>query len=335
MLERRTIPLLLSALLLGIHVPAKALTLPLHRGEQATFTIIARNPTANVAEAAFRSNPVVSGDPGTYTLVVIESPLCEVIGGAMGGFPPPPVEIRFASLPAGSIAPCTLRVQRAADAIWPVTLRFERSTGTPGGIELSDSHWQFGPLVDVSLRSEQVEPFPSLGEHDGLIRIYVTNRSPWDIDRVDFGECQGPSVAPFILDNGFTGGCEQAELGPTCFAVGPPSIQFGISGIRAGETRSCLLRATALEALYQPVRFGLRLLTEFPLTSGDEWLFDYDTDNDLAILQLAPRAGPGGAVIAVPIDRQSVVAPLGILILLAAWRLLRRRRFSEGRDSPD
>ncbi|MGN6518251.1 MAG: hypothetical protein ACTHK2_02365 [Dokdonella sp.] len=98
-------------------------------------------------------------------------------------------------------------------------------------IMLRETDWIFGSLVNISLRSEQLVPFPAVGESTGLVRVTATNHGSWDLDRVDFGACQGAVVAPFWLDGGFPGGCDDEAYGPTCFAVGPPSMQFALHNL--------------------------------------------------------------------------------------------------------
>lgn len=275
------------------------------------FTVSIVNPTANdAASAAFESVPIASD----YVLESLSSPTCEVQNGALGSGAT--VVLSVAPVPARSTVDCILKMHRSPLSEWPAVLEFTPSANSPADVSLSDIEWVFGPVLDLSLQVEQVPPFPSIGERTGLVRVTVHNTGPWYVDQVDFGYCQDVALAPFTLDNALPDGCADALRGPYCWAVGGPSVQFGMTELSPGETKSCLLRATATEPLIELVRFGIAMVDDI-LLQGDEFLQDYDDDNDQDILEIAPIRGAEQSV-AVPVSSWVTVMLIGIFLACGA-----------------
>lgn len=295
----------------GASPRAVAADVALQRGETAVFAVEIVNRSAAETGAVFRSEPFDFGARGGYVVTPIGSE-CRILGGELGGSGSPPVELHVSPVPAGSRVRCTLQVRRAELSSGVAWLRFEADADQPE-VELLDTEWTFGSLTNLSFHSEQVAPFPAPGESTGMVRITIANQGPWAIERVSFGACQTFALAPFLLEGNFPGGCEESN-GQTCLAVGPGSITFGVHSLAPGETRSCLLRATSYEPLEQPLRFGMELVTEWGLWSGDELIYDYDrSDNDF-VIELAPRDATAAAPVAVPAASGFLLGLLGILL---------------------
>jgi len=314
-------------LIATIDVPCRAFDLvePLPQGGETAFTVSIVNPTTNsAASVAFESIPVVSILPGVYVLESLSSPQCEIQNGVLDANIP--VVLSVAPVPARSTVHCSLKIRRSLTSDQPAGLEFKPSPNTPADIYLSSVDWVFGPVVDLALHVEQIQPFPAVGEHTGFVRVAVHNTGPWYIDQVNFGYCQDLVVAPFELDNALPDGCAEAGFGPTCWDVGEPSIQFSVVGLSPGETKSCVLRATAHEPLTEPIRFGISLVEDV-YVEGDDLLHDFDESNDRATLEIAPISGAQRPV-SVPISPAAVAALIGIFLALGAAAATERVRRS-------
>lgn len=312
---------LFAALAIGtaIHGQARALVIPLQRGEEKTFTVeIANTTRVDAEEAVFEARPIAA--PDAYTLEPAESGPCNVRNGVLHD--PLRVQLRAGPLPALAKIQCRLRMRRSKDSDGPSYLGFEENPPGNPGIRLGDAAWLFGPVMDVSLQAAQLRPYPAPGEREGIIEITVHNSGPWPVDRVDFGYCQDAATAPFELDNQLPGGCLQASFGPTCLAIGPPSVQFGIGELEPGETKSCLLKAVAHEPLRTAVRFEIGIV-DFGYLVGDDIVQDFDRGNDAATLQLSPRSGAADPAAPVPAIGAwgMLLLGLGLTLLVAASRV--------------
>lgn len=294
---------------------AFAADIPLRRGETATFAVEVVNRSAQPTAAAFRSEPFDFGTRGGYVVTTVGSQ-CRLSGGELGGSGSPPVELHVSVIPAGGRVRCTMQVRRAEISSGVAWLHFEGDANPPE-VELLDTEWNFGSLTNLSFHGKQIAPFPARGESTGMVRVTVANRGPWELDRVDFGACQTFALAPFLLEGNFPGGCEDGN-GPTCLAVGPGAIAFGMHSLAPGETRSCLLRATSYEPLEQPLRFGMGLVTDWGLWSGDELIYDYDRDDNDFVIELAPHDPAAVVPAAVPVASNVLLVLLGVLLVSTA-----------------
>lgn len=313
-----------SVVALGIPCKTFALTQPILRNGEPIFTVSIVNPTANNATSvAFESVPIVSSIPGVYVLESLSSPTCEIQNGVLGTVAT--VVLSVALVPAHSTVNCSLKMSRSLMSDYLAGLEFNPSANSPDDIFLSDSDWVFGPILDLSLQVEQIRPFPNIGESTGLVRVTVHNFGPWYLDQVNFGYCQTFELAPFTLDNALPDACADANYGPTCWAVGAPSVQFGITALSPGETKSCVLRATANEPLVEPIRFGISLVNDSAYLEGDELLQDWDHHNDQATLEIAPISGAGRSV-AVPLSSSVIATLIGIFLTFGAAAADRRVR---------
>ena len=284
---------------------------PVPRGSEEGFTVSIENPTTiDVASASFEAVPIVAGIPGVYVLESAGSTSCDVQNGILGSGAT--VVLTAAPVPARSRVNCSFHVHRSLLSDTPADLDFKPAAGSPPGVHLSESEWAFGPLLDLSLEVEQIHPFPSVGASTGFMRVLVRNTSPWNVEDANFGYCQTFALAPFTLDNAVQGGCDDATWGPTCFATGAPSVQFEMKSLLPGETRSCVLRATASTPLVEPIRYGISLVEMY--LDGDEMLQDYDRRNDDATLEIAPI---GGAARAADVSLSSPALALLTVVLLA------------------
>jgi hypothetical protein len=299
-----------------------ALIEPLPRGGETIFTVYIVNATGiDLPSVEFESDPVVS--PDAYVLESLRPDACEVQNGVLAeGLT---VVLRAAPVLAHSTINCPLRIRRSPSSDSPAALVFRPSSGSPSGVSLSDNDWAFGPLLDVSLHVEQIPPFPAVGERTGFVRITVHNDGPWYVDSVTFGYCQDFVLAPFALDNAINDGCDDGGHGPICWQTGP-SVEFSMSAFSPGETKSCVLRATADKPLVGPIEFPIGLVDYFHL-EGDEILQDYDSSNDQTSLVIAPMGGAQPEV-AAPISRNAIVALIALLSWLgaSAARALQRPR---------
>lgn len=311
-IERRVVGLFLFAALCLPPRTVFALVEPLPRGGEKIFTVYIVNATEiDLPVAEFESDPVVSQD--AYILESLKTDVCEVQNGSLAeGLT---VVLRAAPVAAHSTVNCPLRMKRSSWSDFPAVLVFRPSSILSAGVSLSDSDWAFGPLLDVSLRAEQIPPFPAVGERTGVVRITVHNQGPWYLDSVTFGYCQDFVLAPFTLDNGLTDGCEESGHGPICWQTGP-SVEFSISAFSPGETKSCVLRATADKPLAGPIEFPIGLVDYFHL-EGDEILQDYDHSDDETSLVIAPISGARPAI-AAPISRNALVTLVALLSWLGA-----------------
>jgi hypothetical protein len=305
--------------------PCKAFDLiePLPRGGERVFTVSIVNPTASsIASVSFESMPVVSILPGAYVLESLSSPSCEIQNGVLDASVP--VVLSVAPITARSAVHCTLKMRRSLTSDQSAGLEFRPSPNTPTAISLSSVDWLFGPVLDLSLQVEQIQPLPALGERTGFVRIAVHNSGPWHIDQVNFGYCQDVIVAPFELDNALPDGCADAGFGPLCWAVGQPSVQFSVAGLSPGETKSCVLRATAREPLAEPIQFGISMVDDV-YVEGDELLHDFDHSNDYATFEIAPIRGALRPV-SVPTSSAAVATLIAILLASSAAAAMRSRR---------
>jgi len=186
---------------------------------------------------------------------------------------------------------------------------FEPASYLPPGITLSDTNWIVGPIADLSIESQQVDPFPLSGNQIGFVKITVGNKGPWDVKHADFGYCQDSALAPFTLNSDVPGGCGAAQSGPACFATGAPSVQFGVGSLAAQQTKSCVLRVTANAPVTASIGFPLFLVGEAQSSSG-EYPVDPNLGDNMTELVLAPSfASP------VPIGDAAWVIPLGLLAI--------------------
>ena len=314
---------LVPLVLLGLPRKSFALVEPLTRGSETVFTVSIVNSTNNnAASAAFESIPVVSSIPGVYVLETLSSPTCEIQNGVLGTGAT--VVLSVAPVPARSTVNCSLKMRRSPTSEFLVGLEFTPSTNSPVGISLSDSDWTFGPILDLSLRVDQIRPFPNIDDRTGLVRVTVHNSGLWYLHEVSFGYCQNFEPAPFTLDNALPDACADANYAPACWAVGPPSVQFSITELSPGETKSCVLRATADQPLIEPIRFGISMVNDL-YVEGDEILQDFDHSNDHATLEIVPISGAGRPV-AVPVSSSVVAMLIGIFLTfgsVAAERTIR------------
>jgi hypothetical protein len=294
-----------------VDTPCKAFDLvePLSPGGEALFTVSVANPTtSSIPSVSFESSPIVA--PGAYILESRSSPTCEIQNGVL--HESVPVVLSIAPLPARSTVHCSLKMRRLPTSDGPAGLEFKPSASTAAGISLSNIDWAFGPVVDLSLDVEQIPPFPAIGELTGFLRVTVHNTRPWYIDQVNFGYCQDLFPAPFELDNALQDGCADAGYGPTCWDVGEPPVEFSIVGLAPGETKSCVLRATAHEPIIEPIRFGISMVDDV-YVEGDELLHDFDHRNDDATLEIAPAIG-APVSLTVPVSSAAVAALIAILL---------------------
>jgi hypothetical protein len=307
----------------AVDAPCKAFDLvePLPPGGETIFTVSVANSTAsNVAPVLFEATPIVAS--GTYALESQSSPTCEIQNGTLDAIVP--VVLSIATVPARSTVHCSLKMRRLSTSDGPAALAFKPSSSTAAGISLSSIDWVFGPVVDLSLDVEQIQPFPTIGELTGFVRVTIHNTGPWQIDQVNFGYCQDLALAPFELDNALPDGCADAGYGPFCWAVGEPAVQFSIVGLAPGETKSCVLRATAHEPLIEPIRFGMSMVDDV-YVEGDELVHDFDHGNDDATLEIAP-ASSEQVSFAVPVSSAAVAALIAILLTLGAAAAKRLRQ---------
>lgn len=313
-----------SVAALGIPCKAFALAKSILRNGDAIFTVSIVNPTTNNAvSVAFESIPIVSSVPGVYVLESLSSPTCEIQNGVLGTGAT--VVLSVALVPAHSTVNCSLKMSRSPTSDFFVGLEFNPSANSPKDISLSDTDWVFGPILDLSLRVEQIRPFPNIGDRTGLVRVTVHNSGLWYLHEVSFGYCQTFGLAPFTLDNALPDGCADANYGPTCWAVGAPSVRFSITALSPGETKSCVLRATANEPLVEPIRFGISMVNDIPYLEGDEFLQDYDHHNDQATLEIAPISDAGRPA-AVPLSSSVIATLIGIFLTFGAAAVGRRVR---------
>lgn len=238
---RRRLPHLFS-LLAAAGAPCHAFDLvkPLSRGGEAAFTVSITNSTSDdVPSVAFESIPIVGITPGLYVLESLSSPTCQIQNVMLD--PSVPVTLSAAPVPARSTVHCSLKMRRSLSSDGPAGLEFKPSANTPPNISLSSIDWIFGPVMDLSLQVEQIRPLPLVGEQVGFVRVAVHNTGPWPIHQVNFGYCQDLYQAPFELENSLPNGCADAGYGPTCWAVGPPAVQFSIEGLArpVRQNRAC------------------------------------------------------------------------------------------------
>jgi hypothetical protein len=258
--------------------------------------------------------PIVSIIPGAYVLESLSSPMCEIQNGILD--PWTAVVLSAPTVRAHSTVICSLKIRRSPTSDGLAGMDFKPSANSPPEIYLSDSDWIFGPILDLSLHIEQIQPFPAIGERVGFVRVEVHNTGPWFVDEVNFGYCQTFGFAPFTLENSLPDGCAEASRGPCCFAVGGPSVEFGITQLSPGESKSCVLRVTANNPLIEPIRFGVSRVDDAYLVR-DEMLQDFDRGNDDAILEIAPIGG-AGAPVAVTLSSAAFAMLIGFLLTLGA-----------------
>lgn len=305
---------LVSIAAVGLPYEAFALDRPLHRGEETLFAISIVNPTNSDESVAFESLPIVSITPGMYVLQSLNPTVCEIQNGVLDTSVP--VVLSAPTVRAHSTVSCSLKMHRSQMSDGPASLDFKPSANSSPAIYLSDSDWTFGPILDLSLHIEQIQPFPAIGERVGFVRVTVHNTGPWFVDEVNFGYCQTFGFAPFTLENSLPEGCAKASRGPWCFDVGGPSVEFGITQLSPDETKSCVLRVTANEPLVDPIRFGVSRVDDAYL-QGDELLQDFDRSNDDATLQISPIGG-AGAPVAVTLSSAAFAILMGFLLTLGA-----------------
>ena len=101
-------------------------------------------------------------------------------------------------------------------------------------------------------------------------------------------------------------------------------MQFSVIGLAPGETKSCLLRATAHEPIIEPIRFGISMVDDV-YVEGDELLFDFDHRNDDATLEIAPASGAQVSV-AVPVSPATIAVLTAIPLTLGAAAAATRLR---------
>jgi hypothetical protein len=324
MMELRSIFALLSlAAAFGCRA-ACAMAIDLARGDEATFEVSIVNETASDAPAAFHATPLLYAPAGDYVIDVPDASPCEISNGVLTDGRT--FVLSVASVGAHSDVTCALRVHRANTSQRPASLFLQPDPVTPSGVGLGDAAWAFGALTDISLRVSQIAPFPHVGESVGYVRVEAHNAGPSDVGHVDFGYCQDLVIAPFALDNAVPDGCGEAEMGPGCFAVGPPSVQFGFDHLAAGETRSCVLRATALEPLTERIGMGT-FLVDSEYAGNDDQVYDFVRDDDNVVISIEPIRG---AILAVSTPASSLRSMLATAVLvglvgLFAIRIRRRR----------
>ena len=111
------------------------------------------------------------------------------------------------------------------------------------------------PTAFLVLSVSPVSPLPRPGDSSGTVRITIVNQGPADVFGVDVGFCQDNISLPFAVSGDIPGGCAPPQDGQICFdAAGP---EFGLGGIQANQTQSCLLRLTAPQPITQPLHFPI------------------------------------------------------------------------------
>lgn len=323
MIELRNVLALLPLAALFCCRVASAIAIDLARGEAANFEVSIVNDGASDAPAAFESMPLLYAPAGDYVIDATDASPCQIENGVLADGRM--FVLSVASVPAHASLTCELHARRADTSQRPAIMIFQPAAITSPGIRLSDAAWSFGALTDISLRVRQIAPYPRVGESVGYVRVEVRNAGPSDVGHVDFGYCQDLMVAPFALDNALPDGCGEAEMGPSCFAVGPPSVQFGFDRLAAGETRSCVLRATALEPLSGRLAMGTSFVgSEY---AGDQdQVYDFRRDNDDAVISIELIAGAISAIATPTASTRSIVAMTTLLALIGLFALRIRSR---------
>lgn len=274
----------------GTACNAFALSIALARGADAEFSVTISNSTdVVVPSAVFEGLAPPAWIQREYSISTLNPTTCSVGYGNLGGTLFPSFEISASSVPAHGAVTCSIQVHRASTSFRAFVASFQPINGMPAGIAVSDIDWIIGPIADLSIRSQEVNPWPLPGQRAATVEIVVSNKGPWDVTHADFGYCQDVVVAPFELDNDVPGACEAAVNGPACFSTGLSSVQFGISSVAAGQTKSCNLRVTAIAPITAPIGFPLFLVGE-PQSSTGEYPADTNMSDNVIDLVVAPEA---------------------------------------------
>jgi hypothetical protein len=288
---------------------ADAIVLPLARGADATFSVVISNSTSSdIPLATFEGLAPLPWVRPEYSVTTLNPTICSIGYGSLNGTLFESFEISAISLAARSAVTCSIHVHRAALSYYAFEAGFQPASGLSAGVTLSDTSWIFGPVADLSIASQQIDPFPSSGNRIGLVEVTVSNKGPWDIQHADFGYCQDTALAPFILDNGLPGGCGVAQSGPDCFGTGAGSVQFGIGPLAAGQSKSCMLRVTSNAPLTTPIGFPLFLVGE-PQSASGEYPADPDPSDNMTTLAIAPSSTS-----AVPFGDANWIVLLGLAL---------------------
>lgn len=316
---RAAVRLLPAACALAVCGGAQAISLPLARGADATFDVYISNAAGStVAFPSFVALLPPSWAWDGYGLTTL-TPACSLQPASINVLLNA-IRIVVDEVPAHGSIRCSIAAHRKAESLYAIQLGFANDTSTPATVTLDDRGWTIGPLADLAISARQVPPFPAIGGGEGIVEVTLTNHGPWDVLHADFGYCQDIRIAPFVLDNAIAGGCAGAASGMACFALGPPSVQFGVGTLTAHETKSCRLRVVAGAPLTAPIAFPVTIISESPSASG-EYPTDPDDGNDRTDLVIAPRTA------AVPTGSATPLLP--IVLVLATW-IGRRVRLRTG-----
>ena len=290
---------------------AGAVVVPLPRDADATFAVTISNSTSNdVPLAMFEGLAPPPWVQAEYSVATLNPTICSVGYGSLNGTLFESFEISATSVAANRSVTCSIGVHRDATSYHAFEAGFQPANYLPPGIVLNDTSWIVGPVADLSIESQQIDPLPLSGSQIGFVKITVGNKGPWDVQQADFGYCQDTALAPFTLNNDVPGGCGVAQSGPVCFATGSPSVQFGVGSLAANQMKSCVLRVTANAPLTAPVGFPLFLVGE-PQSSSGEYPADPNPSNNMTELVIAPSI-----VNAVPLGNVAWMILSGLLALI-------------------
>ena len=177
---------------------AHAITAPLARGADVQFTVDVDNTTPNdIPLAMFEGLAPLPWIRPEYSLATQDPSVCTVSYGDLGGTLLQSFALSATNVPAQSFVACTIHVHRSTQSYYAFGAGLSPASYLPAGVSLSDTNWIIGPIADLSIESQQVDPFPRVGKAVGIVRIAIGNKGPWDVKNVNFGYCQDVVPAPF------------------------------------------------------------------------------------------------------------------------------------------
>lgn len=195
------------------------------------------------------------------------------------------LRLQVPALTGETQAVCTISVTRPENAINNDIFSWWPSNQDYGLVNMV-----LGSFVDIGI---QVDTLSRTVTREGLtqsiVQLTAEHREGVSVAPFSLETCAGEAL-PFTLDTDLDGGCPSAGSNTCQFMMWGTSI--AMPAIASGDTQSCLVRLTAVEA-GQSTTSLLFNSGDFHSTAGG-WIADTELENNAVslVLESSPVAGP-------------------------------------------